>query len=117
MIFFFLRLIITTLAVVLSAHYIPGLVIKDLSDAIFFGLVLGLINSFIRPIITFLTVPINILMVGLFSLVINAFTYWLASKVSYGVEILDVWGALLGGGIVWFVSVITNLFIRENRSV
>ena len=107
---------ITTIAVVLSAHYIPGLMIKDLSDAIFFGLVLGLINAFIRPIITFLTIPINVVMLGLFSLVINAFTYWLASKIAYGVEIKDIWGALLGGGVVWLVSVVTNLFIKENRT-
>lgn len=116
MIFFFLRLFITTVAVVLSAHYIPGLIINDLTDAIFFGLLLGLINAFIRPIISFLTFPINILTLGLFSLVINAFTYWLASKVAYGVEITDLWGALWGGGVIWIVSIITNLLIKDRRT-
>lgn len=115
MIFFFLRLFITTLAVVLSTHYIPGLFIKDLTDAIFFGLILGLINAFIRPVISFLTIPINILTLGLFSLIVNAFTYWLASRVAYGVEITDLWGAIYGGGVIWVVSIITNLFIKDRR--
>jgi putative membrane protein len=115
MIFFFLRLLITTVAIVLCAQYLPGLIIKDLTDAIFFGLVLGLINAFLRPFISFFTVPLNVLTLGLFSLVVNAFTFWLASKVSYGVAITDIWGAVWGGALIWLISILTNLFIKDRR--
>ena len=91
---FIFRLIITMITVVFSAKYIPGLEIKDAVDAAVFGFILGLINAFIRPIITFLTLHINVLTLGLFSLVINAFTFWLASEVSYGVHIQSLSGAL-----------------------
>lgn len=114
---FLFRLIITTLAVVISAHYIPGLVIKNLTDAVIFGLVLGLINAFIRPIISLLTLPITVLTLGLFALVINAFTFWLASEISYGVHILTVAGAFWGGGIVWIVSIIANIFVKTNKLI
>lgn len=108
---FFIRLIITTIVVVVSSYYIPEIRIKDLSDAILFGLILGLINAFIRPVITFLTMPINFLTLGLFSLVINGFTYWLASEISYGVHITSFWGVFWGGLVVWITSTIVNLFI------
>ncbi|PCI92310.1 hypothetical protein COB11_07720 [Candidatus Aerophobetes bacterium] len=107
---FFIRFIITTVVVVVSAHYIPEIEIKDLTDAIFFGLTLGLINAFIRPIIMFLAIPINFVTLGLFSLVINGFTYWLASEISYGVYISSLWGAFWGGLVVWLTSIIVNLF-------
>lgn len=109
--FFFVRLILTTVVVVISAYYIPEIEIKDLSDAVMFGLILGLINAFIRPVIMFLAIPINFLTLGLFSLVINGFTYWLATKISYGVYMSSLWGAFWGGLVVWFTSVLLNLFI------
>jgi len=103
----------TTLAVVLPAHYIPGLKVDDLSDAVFFGLVLGLINAFIRPIVSLLTIPINVLTLGFFSLVVNALTYWVASEILYGIHVLSIWGALIGGGIVWVTSILTNLLLKD----
>ena len=110
---FLARLIITTIVIVACAHIIPGLQITDTTDAIFFGLILGLVNSIIRPVLVFLTLPINIITLGLFSLVINAFTFWLASEITYGVHISTVWGALIGGGIIWFTGLLTNRFIWE----
>ena len=112
---FLARLFITTVVVVLTAHLIPGLIIKNLHDAIFFGLILGLINAFIRPIITFLTLPVNLLTLGLFSLVINGFTFWLASKISYGVYITSFWGAFWGGAIIWITGIVTNRLIWSSE--
>jgi len=117
MVAFIFRLIMTTIAVVISAYYIPGLEIKDLTDAIIFGIILGFINAFIRPIISFLTLPITMLTLGLFALVINAFTFWLASEISYGVHILTIAGAFWGGGIVWIVSIFANIFVKSNKLI
>ncbi|MCI5052275.1 MAG: phage holin family protein [Simkaniaceae bacterium] len=111
MILIVVRILITAIVVVASAHYIPGLHIKDLTDAIFFGLILGLINAIVRPILTLLTLPITILTLGLFTLVINAFTYWLAGEISYGVHIETIWGAFWGGLVVWLTGLLTNRLI------
>jgi len=106
-----LRIVITTVVVIIIAHLIPGLEVKDLSDAIFFGLILGVVNAIIRPILTLLTLPISILTLGLFTLVINGFTFWLASEISYGVHITSFWGAFWGGLIMWLTGLVTNRLI------
>ena len=110
---FIARLIITTLVVYLCAHIIPGLGVKEPVDLFYFGLILGVINSIVRPVLVFLTLPINILTLGLFTLVINAFTFWLASEISYGIHITSIWGAIIGGGLVWISGLLTNRFLWE----
>ena len=110
---FIARLLITTAVVVLCAHIIPGLKVTKYIDLIYFGLILGVINSIVRPVLVFLTLPINILTLGLFTLVINAFTFWLASEISYGIHIYSIWGAIIGGGIVWISGLLTNRFLWE----
>ena len=107
------RLGITTAVILLCAHIIPGLEVVDYVDLIFFGLILGIVNAVIRPVLVFLTLPINIITLGLFSLVINAFTFWLASEITYGIHITSIWGAVVGGGIIWITGLVTNRFIWE----
>jgi len=116
MILFIVRIILTTIVVVATAHVLPGLEVKDTLDAIFFGLILGIINAVVRPVLTLLTLPITIFTLGLFLLVINAFTFWLASEISYGVHIHSFWGAFWGGLIVWVTGILTNRLIW-NREV
>jgi putative membrane protein len=116
MLLFIVRIIITTIVVVAIAHVLPGLEVKDTLDAIFFGLILGIINAVVRPILTLLTLPITIFTLGLFLLVINAFTFWLASEISYGVHIHSFWGAFWGGLIIWVTGILTNRLIW-NREV
>ena len=114
MVYFLLRLLITAAVVVASAHIIPDLEVKNLPDAIFFGLIVGIVNASIRPIITVLTLPITIMTLGLFLLVVNAFTFWLASLLSFGVHIVSWQGAFWGGLIVWVAGLIVNEFIWED---
>ena len=116
MLLFIVRIIITTIVVVATAHVLPGLEVKNTLDAIFFGLILGVINAVVRPILTLLTLPITIFTLGLFLLVINAFTFWLASEISYGVHIHSFWGAFWGGLIIWATGILTNRLIW-NREV
>ena len=115
MLLFIIRVLITTVVVVLSAHLIPGLHIKDLTDAIFFGLILGVLNATVRPVLTILTVPVTVITLGLFTLIINAFTYWLASEISYGVHIATFWGAFWGGCAVWLTGIFTNRLIWKRN--
>ena len=110
-----MRIIITTIVVLIIVHFLPGLEIKDTLDAFFFGLILGIVNSIVRPILTLLTLPITIFTLGLFLLIINIFTFWLASEISYGVHIVSFWGAFWGGLIVWVTGLLTNRLIWDKN--
>ncbi|MBP9842229.1 MAG: phage holin family protein [Simkaniaceae bacterium] len=114
MIYFLLRLLITAVVVVATAHVIPDLEIKNLPDTILFGLIVGIVNAVIRPIIVILTIPITVFTLGLFLLVVNAFTFWLASLISLGVQITAWEGAFWGGLIVWLTGILVNRFIWED---
>ncbi|MCF7852785.1 MAG: phage holin family protein [Simkaniaceae bacterium] len=109
--FFLIRLLITTGVIILTAHVIPGLIVPSYLDALIFGIILGLINATIRPVLVFLTLPISIITLGLFTLVINGFTFWLAAEISYGVKVVNIEAAIIGGIIIWLTGLFTNRFV------
>lgn len=109
--FLFFRFIITLVVVLFVSSYIPGFEVKNDTDAFLFAIILSLINSIIRPVITFLTLPITILTLGLFTLVINFFTFFLASVISYGVHFHTFSALFWGAFCMWITGVITNRFI------
>lgn len=90
-----IRLLVTSLAVILAAYVIPGVTVSSFGTAVLVALVLGLLNIFVKPILLFLTLPINILTLGLFSLVINIIILYLASALVPGFEITSAVAALL----------------------
>jgi putative membrane protein len=90
---FLVHWVVTTVAV-LIVSLIPGLLKVDLTHAAIFALVLGLVNAILRPILGFLTLPLTILTLGLFSLVLNLFLFWLAANVS---------GVNIEGGLVGII--------------
>ncbi|MDB5204179.1 MAG: rane protein of unknown function [Candidatus Taylorbacteria bacterium] len=103
--------IVGTIAIIISAYLIPGVQVT-LLGAFVLAVVLALINIFIRPLIFILTLPINILTLGLFSFVINAFLIMLASGIVPGFYVASFWSAF------WFsiiLSLITTLFGRASR--
>jgi putative membrane protein len=92
---FLIHWLITTIAVLISAYLLPGVTVKGFFAALVTALVLGLINTFIRPILLILTLPINILTLGLFTFVINALLIMLTSAVVPGFDVRSFWWALL----------------------
>lgn len=84
----------------LIAYYLPGVHIFSFYNALIAALILGLINAIIRPIIVLLTLPVNILTLGLFSVVINALMFWLAGSIVKGFYVDGFWPALLGSLIM-----------------
>ena len=73
------RLLINVLALLLVAYYIPGISVDGFYTALVVALILGLLNLTIKPILVILTLPINILSLGLFTFVINAGLFWFVS--------------------------------------
>lgn len=98
--------IVMTLAILVVSYILPGISVSGFWTALLVALVLGILNAFVKPILVFLTFPINILTLGLFVFVINAILVMLAAAVIPGFEVDNFWWALLFGIIL---SVILSL--------
>ncbi|MGE4547546.1 MAG: phage holin family protein, partial [Desulfurella sp.] len=75
------------------------------------SLVIGLLNTFIRPFIILLTLPINILTLGLFTLIINAMLFYLASYIVKGFVVENFFSALAGSIIMSIIALVLNAFV------
>jgi putative membrane protein len=109
---FITRLLLIALAIMGVSYFIPGISVRSFWVALLFALILGVVNALIRPLIILLTLPINLLTLGLFTLIINAFTFWLASKFIFGVEIASFASAFWGALIIWIVSWLANQLLK-----
>ena len=98
-----LRWICLALALVFTAWIVPGISVSSFLSAMFACVVIALINAFVRPILEFITLPMNFITIGLFSFVINALLLMLAGWLTPGLSVDGFWSALLG-------SIILSLF-------
>ena len=78
---FLLQWLVSGLAIIITAYLLPGVKLTGFFAALVTALILGLINAFIRPVLILLTLPLNILTLGLFTLVINALLIMLAAAI------------------------------------
>ena len=108
----FVKLLIATLAVFISAYLIPGVSVSNFETAFIVAIVIGVLNVFIKPILVILTLPITILTLGLFSFVINVGLLYLASYLVPGFMIETILAALLFGVLVSFISSFLNMLAK-----
>ncbi len=110
-----IQIIISSLAVYFTAYILPGIAIKDFISSIGVAVILALLNTFLKPVLVLLSIPVTIVTLGLFLLVINAFIIILASKIIDGFTVDGFWWALLFSIIL---SVVTGVLERigENFS-
>lgn len=101
-------ILINTLAVLLTGYILPGIHIANFWTAIVVAIVLGIVNAVLRPLIFILTLPINILTLGLFSFVIMGALVYLVSAIVPGFVVDNFWWAILFAIIValinWFLN-------------
>ena len=93
---FVIRVLITALAVIVSAKIVPGLRVRSFGSAVIFALVLGLLAKLLHAVLVIISLPLIIVSFGFFLLVINAFLFWLADKIVSGVEVDGFGSAFLG---------------------
>ena len=106
--------ILFALLIMFIAWIIPGITITGFVSALFVVLILGLVNTFIRPLIEFISLPLNFITLGLFSLVINALLFLLVAKLSPGFQIDGFVSGLLGALILSvFTPIIDNIDIKK----
>jgi len=111
------RWLFLTVAILVAAHLIEGIEVKGFWSAVFAAAILGVLNAFFRPILILLTLPINLLTLGLFTFVINAVLMMMVSGVVGGFEVHGFWSALLGSLVISLVSWLLNSFINERGRV
>ena len=113
--------LVTTLATALGLLVIdtvvPGVDIANFPAALIAAVVVGGINSTIRPVLSILSLPINFLSLGLFSLVVNGVCLWLAALLVPGFAIHGIVAFILGPIILSFASTFLNNYFDEKKIV
>ena len=103
-----LRWVINAGTLLLLTFYLPGMEVSGWYSALITALVLGLVNAVLKPILLILTLPVNILTLGLFTFVINALLFWFVASFIKGFDVTGFmpafWGALILSVVSWLVS-------------
>ena len=113
----FLRWLILTFAIIAASYLIDGIQVSGFLSAFFAAAILGILNAFFRPILLILTLPVNILSLGLFTFVINAVVLMMVSGVISGFKVFGFWSAVFGSLLISLVSWILTSFISERGTV
>jgi len=101
--------IIMALAVFISAYILPGIYVSSFWTALLIALVLGILNAVLKPVLVFLTLPVNILTLGLFVFVINALLIMLAGAIIPGFMVESFWWALIFSLILSLILALADL--------
>ena len=114
-----LRWLLLSFAVWVAAELIDGIRYDGWQSILVVSLVLGLLNLYVRPLLTLLTLPLTILTLGLFLLVLNAaflgLASWIARELSVDFHVDDFWAALLGAVVISIVGMLVSLFVNPDR--
>jgi len=109
-----LRVIINAVAIVVTASLLPGIVIanNEVGTLLTIGLVIGIVNAFVKPVVKLLTLPLTILTLGLFLLVVNALMLLLADALLPQLTVDGFLTALLGGIIMAIVGIVVERLLE-----
>ena len=111
---FLIRWLITGLAIVLTSYLLPGVIFESSFALVIAALVLGLLNSIVKPVLIVLTLPITVMTLGIFLLFVNAVTLWLTAVIVPGFEVHGtsyIWAALLITIFSWLI----NMFVKKEE--
>jgi putative membrane protein len=111
-----IRWLILTAAILAAAYLVDGIVVTGFWAAFFAAAILGLLNVFFKPLLIILTLPVNILTLGLFTLVINAVLLKIASALISGFDVHGFWPAVLGAVIISIVNWLLSTLIADRGS-
>ncbi|NJN86599.1 MAG: phage holin family protein [Leptolyngbyaceae cyanobacterium SL_7_1] len=110
---FFLTTLITALGLLVTDIVVPGVNIASFPAAMIAALAIGLVNGSIRPVLSTLSLPINFLTLGAFSLVVNGICFWLASILAPGFAVTGVPAFILGPIVLSFASTLLNRYFAD----
>lgn len=109
---FIIRLLVNAIALLAVAYVVPGIHVNGFGGALLAALILGIVNAILRPILFIITLPLQIVTLGLFTLVINGLLFWLVGAWHVGLYVdgfwPGFWGAIVMGIVSWILSAITG---------
>jgi putative membrane protein len=107
--------IVSALLLVLVDHFVAGITIDGFGHALLAALVLGVLNTVVRPLLILLTLPITILTLGLFLFVVNALVFALAAELVPGFRIASFDGALIGTILLTLFNLVATRLLARDR--
>lgn len=110
---FFLTTLVTALGLLVTDIVVPGVNIANFPAAMIAAVAIGLVNGSIRPVLSTLSLPINFLTLGGFSLVVNGLCFWLASILAPGFAVRGLLAFILGPVVLSFASTLLNRYVAD----
>ena len=111
----FLKWVLNSFALFFVMNLIPGIQIDRFRDLLIGALVIGLLNTFVRPIIILLTLPVTVVTLGLFTLVINGLMFYLAAHMVAGFHVAGFGTAFVAALLFSLISFVLNMVFRTDR--
>lgn len=108
-----LRWFITTLAIFALPYFVDGVAVQSIVTALIVSACLVFINMVIKPIVTILTLPINILTLGLFSIVLNGVFFWFVAQIISGFTVASFTAAVVGALVISVINWIVSHFVND----
>ena len=109
------RLVITAIAIIAAAYLFPSYLsvpdyrsVEGFGSVVLFAFVLAALNALVRPILLLFTLPLNLITLGLFTFVVNAAVFWLATAIPLGVSVSGFTGAFLAALTVSVISFVLS---------
>ena len=107
--------ILNALALLTVAYVLPGITVDGIESALIAALILGLINTLLRPLLILLTLPVTVVTLGLFILVINGLLFWFAGSVLKGFEVSGFWVGVAGALLYSIFSSVLAMLIFSRK--
>lgn len=111
-----IKLLITALSLLAVSALFAGIEVISLYIAIITALILGIINVTLKPVLVILTLPINLLTLGLFTFVINGFFFWFVSSFVQGFDVSGFLVAIVGAAVVSVFSYLGNTLVAKSAT-
>jgi putative membrane protein len=107
--------LVNTLALIGVAYLMPGVSVAGFGTALVAGLVLGLVNAVVRPVLVLLTLPATILTLGLFIFVLNGLLFWMVGSFVDGFHVAGFWSGVFGAIVFSLISWVLSAFLQDDK--
>lgn len=109
----FVKIILSALAVLVLSNFLPGISVESIESALVLAIVLGFLNTFLKPLLVLFTLPVTIFSLGLFLLVLNAIIVFIAAYFVNGFDVSGWLAAIIFGALMTIAETVINKLLKE----